>query len=79
MLGGSLRSIIIAKKYLHEKHGCFRPVSLSLSCADSGLPGTLVVVFPDQLLVPRPWGTAVGEKPLLSCFQYAYHYLRDEG
>ena len=27
----------------------------------------------------RLWGTFIGEKPLLSCFQYTYNYLRDEG
>lgn len=40
----------------------FRLVSLSLFCEDSGLPVTSVVVFPEQLLVPRDLGGLSLEK-----------------
>lgn len=62
MLGGSLRSIIIAKNICVRNMDTFRLVSLSLFCEDSGLPVTSVVVFPEQLLVPRDLGGLSLEK-----------------
>ena len=69
MLGGSLRSIIVAKNTCMRNMDAFRPVSLSLSCADSGLPVTFVVVFPEQLLVPRdPGGLSLEKSPSSPAF-----------